>query len=166
MSKDKRSSAASKGWATRKAREQREHADYQERGQHEAAVSWHRKALERHGNVVIAEPRGQATMSSSMTGEPALELGELRVSLERVTFTPREGLHPASMAFALRSVLHLLGNLPIGRWEGWHKGQDEELSDCYSATIVRVVSDERPAIGPDDSDAPLLDVDPLVAVTS
>ena len=128
----------------------------------EAATAWRREQLERQG-VRITEPMGRPRILRA-GGDPALELGELRVSLEAVTFTPCEDLHPASMAYALEVCQRLLRRLPIGRWEGWHKGQDEHLADCYFATLVRILEDEPPPVGVDYSQAPLLDVDPVLAV--
>lgn len=164
MNKDQRSAAARKGWEIRRARQLVELVEFRERGRYEATIEFYLKNLARFGNVVIAQPAGHARIAKAVGGAPALELGELRVSLEQVTFIPREGLHPASMSYAVSAVAEILRCLPIGNWQGWRKGQDEHLSDCYTATIVRVITDERALTGPDYSDAPLLDVDPLSAI--
>lgn len=170
---ERRSAAARKAAATRKANAERRRREWEDRGKHEHTVERLRAELARkHGNVVVAEPAGPAVVCRNRDGEPALTVGTLRVSLERATFTPTVGLHPASMAFALRVVDELLGrSFRFGDWRarGWRKSTflDEHGAECYELVIIRPILEDQgePVNGQTFWNAgDLLDVDPIDAL--
>lgn len=71
-------------------------------------------------------------------GEPGLIVGTLRYGLHACTITPREGLHPESLAALLGFVKRWLDDgRTVGDWAGWDHGTDRTLSECYSLDIVR-----------------------------
>ena len=171
--KERRRAAALKGAATRKANRERKEREWEERGRYENAATWELESLHKRGNVTLAPAAGDPVVIEGArvsTGQDCLIVGEIRVSLTRVTITPCEWLHPASLAYLLRACIRILD-----RWEYrvpdgavWIKGTDEDLSECYTREILRpIVSEEESAelrkAGVLNSGA-LLDVDPLDAL--
>lgn len=153
----RRSDAARKAARTRKRNEDRarEQAQTVTVWIHEAGEL--RDTLARRG-VRVAAPSGQVepanvpsvgfyacqtrgrtqTAAHFTPGEPGLIVGTLRYGLHACTITPREGLHPESLAALLGFVKQWLDEgRTVGDWAGWDHGTDPTLSECYSLDIVR-----------------------------
>jgi len=169
----RRQEAARKGAATRKANTARRAQEWEERGKHVAHVGYELEHLRKRGNVTLAPAVGDPVVVDGArvsTGDDCLIVGEIRVSLTCVTITPREWLHPASLAYLMRESSHILSEwrYEVPDPKVWRKAMDEDLSECYSRLILRpIVSEEESAELRKRwiyNDGALLDIEPLDAV--